>query len=70
MEFSKDEINMMTKLLMKAINSSESEWMNMEKAILENYQINKNDNASSTILQMWNQLHRKVEGSINRMKNI
>ena len=68
MEFSEDKIKIMAEALTKASNLTESEWLNMEKIILENYLSGQNENASTHVYEMWNQLYRKIEEAMDRMK--
>ena len=70
MGISNEEIKTFSAALIKASNLSDSEWLNMEKMILETYTPGKNENASSAVREMWNQLNRKVEGAMERMKTL
>jgi hypothetical protein len=67
MEFSKDDYETISKALIMANNLTETEWLNMEKRILESYSLN--ENASPNVFEMWNQLHRKIGRTIENMKN-
>jgi len=54
--------------LIKASNLTETEWLNLEKIMLESLSSGQSEITSSNVSEMWNQLYRKVEGSIDRMK--
>ncbi|MDR2941179.1 MAG: hypothetical protein LBV17_01115 [Treponema sp.] len=59
-----EDIKTITKALIQVSNISETEWLNIENAYLESLPPNSN------VLGMWNQLHRKIEDTMNRMKKI
>jgi len=67
-ELSKNNYKLITEALIKASNFSKTEWLNMEKYILESISSGQPEMTSSNVFEMWNQLHRKIEGSIDRMK--
>jgi len=46
---------------------TETEWLNMEKTLLESLSSGHSKITSSNVFEMWNQLYHKVEGSINRI---
>lgn len=64
---STEDYKTITEALIKASNLTESEWLNIEKYILETYPSSSNENVSSMVRDMWEQLHRKVETSMDRM---
>lgn len=64
-----DEYERLTEALIKASNSTETEWLNLEKIVLESYSSIDGEITRSNVQQMWNQLYLKVEGTINRMKD-
>jgi F0F1-type ATP synthase epsilon subunit len=68
MELSKEDLKIITDAIIKASNFSETEWLEMEKTMLESCPLATNENASSIVFEMWNQLNRKVEGAMDRMK--
>ena len=70
MGLSKEEISNIAETLIKASNQEKSEWLKIEKAILESHPPSNNENASSNVQEMWNQLHHKVEDAIKRMKKL
>lgn len=57
-----------TEALIKASNLTETEWLNIEKNVLESYSSSSNENVSTMVREMWNQLHSKVKSSMERMK--
>ena len=67
MELSKEEIQTITEALVKASNSSGTEWLSIEKTILDNYSHGQNENTDSIIREMWKRLHLKVEEAMKRM---
>ena len=67
MEFSVEDSKIITEALIKASNSTETEWLNLEKIILDSYSSINSEIARSNVLEMWNQLYQKVEGAISRM---
>ena len=67
MEFSVEDSKIITEALIKASNSTETEWLNLEKIILDSYFSINSEIARSNVLEMWNQLYQKVEGAISRM---
>jgi len=68
MEFSDEDSKIITETLIKASNFTETEWLNLEKTVLESYSSIDSEITGSNVQEMWNQLFRKVEGTINRMK--
>ena len=70
MELSKEEVKTIAEVLIRASNQTESEWLKIEKAILESHLPSKNENVGSIVREMWNQLYRKVENAIERMKKL
>ena len=68
MKSSEEDLKIITESLIKASNSTETEWLNLEKIILDSYSSINNEITRSNVREMWNQLLRKVEGTINRMK--
>ena len=68
MELSEEDLRIITKALINASNMSETEWLNLEKTIIEGYAASSNENASTIVREMWNQLYQKIEGAIERMK--
>jgi len=68
MKSSEEDLKIITESLIKASNSTETEWLNLEKIILDSYSSIINEITKSNVRKMWNQLLRKVEGTINRMK--
>ena len=68
MEFSEEDFKIITESLIRASNSTETEWLNLEKIILDSYSSINSEITRSNVQEMWNQLFQKVEGTINRMK--
>jgi hypothetical protein len=68
MELSEEDIKTIAASLMKASDSSETEWLKIEKIIIESYPLSKNENGSSIIREKWNQLHQKIFDSMERTK--
>jgi len=68
MELSEEDIKTIAASLMKASDSSETEWLKIEKKIIESYPLSKNENGSSLIREKWNQLYQKVVDSMERTK--
>jgi len=63
-----NDYKIITEALIKASNLTETEWLNIEKLTLESYSLGQSENARNNVLEMWNQLYRKVEESMERMK--
>lgn len=70
MELLKDDYKTISEAIIKASNLTDTEWLNMEKSILESLSSGQSDITSSIVYEMWNQLHRKIESSINRMRKM
>lgn len=68
MEFYEEDLKTIIEALSKASNFSETEWLNMEKMMLENGLPSSNENVNTHIREMWNRLNLKIEDSIDRMK--
>jgi len=68
MELNKMDYKAITDALIKASNLSESEWLNMEKIMLETISSGQSVITSSNVFEMWNQLNLKVVESMERMK--
>ena len=68
MELKEDDYKTISKAIITASNLTESEWLNMERTILESLSSGQSEVTSSNVYEMWNQLNRKVEGSIDKMK--
>jgi len=68
MEINKQDLKTITEALIKASNLTETEWLDMEKIMLETISSGQSEITSSNVSEMWNQLNRKIENSINRMK--
>ena len=68
MDFCVEDSKIITEALIKASNYTETEWLNLEKTVLESYSSINSEITSSNVQEMWNQLFRKVEGTIYRMK--
>jgi hypothetical protein len=61
MEFSVEDSKIITEALIKASNSTETEWLNLEKIILDSYSSINSEITRSNVLEMWNQLYQKVD---------
>ena len=70
MELSKEEINKIAEALIKASYQTESVWLEIEKTILDSHQLSANENTNSSVREMWNQLYRKVEDAMKKMKKL
>jgi len=70
MELNEKDLKTITEVLIKASNLTETEWLNMEKIMLETISSGQSEITSSNILEMWNQLYLKINNSINRMKRV
>jgi len=68
MEIMKDDYKTISKAIIVASNLSDTEWLNIEKSIIESLSSGQSEISSSILNEMWNQLHRKVEGSIDKMR--
>jgi len=68
MELNEMDYKAITDALIKASNLTESEWLNMEKIMLETISSGQSEITSSNVFEIWNQLNRKVVESIERMK--
>jgi len=68
MELNEIDYKTITDALIKASNMTESEWLNMEKIMLETISLGQSEITSSNVFEMWNQLNRKVVESMERMK--
>jgi len=68
MELNEMDYKVITDALIKASNLTESEWLNMEKIMLESISSGQSEITSSNVFEMWNQLNRKVVESMDRMK--
>ena len=66
MEFVEEDYKTISKAIIVASNLTETEWLNMEKSILESH--SGNGDAGHNVLEMWNQLYCKIECSMKRMK--
>jgi len=67
-ELLEDDYKTISKAIIMASNFTETEWLKMEKSILESLSSGQSEITCSNVFEMWNHLHRKVEGSIDRMK--
>jgi hypothetical protein len=68
MELSEEELKIISEALIKASDLSETEWVNLEKTMLENNHFSSNENANFLLQEMWDQLHGKIQNTIDRMK--
>jgi hypothetical protein len=68
MELKDGDYKIITEVLIKASNLTETEWLNMEKTMLETISTGQSEITSSNVFEMWNQLNRKVVGSMERME--
>jgi hypothetical protein len=68
MDFSDEDIKIITNALIKASNATETEWLNIDKAILESYKFGTNETLDSNVRRMWEQLYKKVVDTMKRTK--
>ena len=68
MNLTEEDIKIITKALIKASNATETEWLNIEKTILESLKFELNENLNFNIQEMWNQLYQRVVDSMKRSK--
>lgn len=68
MELSEENLKTITENIIKASNFTETEWLKMEKLMLESFPLSTNEISCSNVLEMWNQLYLKVEGTLDRMR--
>ena len=69
MEFSNEELLLINEALIKAKNQSETDGFATEKQILDSHRGAPNENLSSNIQRMYDQLLRKFEDAIKEMKD-
>ena len=70
MELTKEEEKIISDALIRASNLTESEWLKIEKIVLESHPPASNEKTGSYIWEMWNELHQKVEDAMERMKKL
>lgn len=68
MELVKDDYKTISKAIIMASNFTETEWLDMEKSILESLSSGQSEITSSNVYKMWSQLYHKVEDAMDRMK--
>lgn len=68
MELQEDDYKTISKALVMASNLTETEWLRMEKLMLDSLSSDQSETTSSNVFEMWNQLNQKIEDSIKRMK--
>jgi len=64
-----NDLKIIIEALIKASNSTETEWLKIEKLMLDIHSSNQNGNTNNSVYEMWNQLYIKVKNSMDRMKN-
>jgi len=70
MEISEEDIKTITDAFIRASNASETEWLIIEKAILESYKFGSNEISNSNVQRMWDRLYQKVVDSRERTKTL
>jgi hypothetical protein len=70
MNLTDEDIKTITNALIKASNASETEWLTIEKTILESYKFGSSEISDSNVQKMWNQLYQRVVDSIERTKTL
>lgn len=68
MELKDADYRTISKAIIMASNLTETEWLNMERIVLDSLSSGQSEITSSNVFEMWNRLNRKVEDSIDRME--